>query len=172
MSSLKMSYCYLAFRTNVLLNLCCPGHLSYYSPNEREPLETQSVLFIINHNSSCRQNVKGDPGRVMINLFCGMCRGRSNHGLLLFGDFYRCDKWYIKAELWYVVCEQMSMYDCFEFIFCEIAQLCYWFGVTRWCPKDRVLHSGADRGKVPGLRLCCEEPLLVPNVHRWFAYLG
>ena len=38
MSSLKMSYCYLAFRTNVLLNLCCPGHLSYYSPNESEPL--------------------------------------------------------------------------------------------------------------------------------------
>ena len=33
-----MSYCYLAFRTNVLLNLCCPGHLSYYSPNESEPL--------------------------------------------------------------------------------------------------------------------------------------
>ena len=38
MSILKMSYCYLAFRTNVLLNLCCPGHLSYYSPNESEPL--------------------------------------------------------------------------------------------------------------------------------------
>ena len=38
MSSLKMSYCYLAFRTNVLLNLCCPAHLSYYSPNESEPL--------------------------------------------------------------------------------------------------------------------------------------
>ena len=38
MNSLKMSYCYLAFRTNVLLNLCCPGHLSYYSPNESEPL--------------------------------------------------------------------------------------------------------------------------------------
>ena len=33
-----MSYCYLAFRTNVLLNLCCPGHLSYYSPHESEPL--------------------------------------------------------------------------------------------------------------------------------------
>ena len=38
MNSLKMSYCYLAFRTNVLLNLCCPGHLSCYSPNESEPL--------------------------------------------------------------------------------------------------------------------------------------
>ena len=33
-----MSHCYLAFRTNVLLNLCCPGHLSYYSPNESEPM--------------------------------------------------------------------------------------------------------------------------------------
>ena len=33
-----MSYCYLAFRTNVLLNFCCPGHLSYYSPNESETL--------------------------------------------------------------------------------------------------------------------------------------
>ena len=40
-----MSYCYLAFRTNVLLNLCCPGHLSYYSPNESEPLETLLYVF-------------------------------------------------------------------------------------------------------------------------------
>ena len=40
---LKMSYCYLAFRTNVLLNLCCPGHLSYYSPNESEPLVDSCV---------------------------------------------------------------------------------------------------------------------------------
>ena len=37
---LKMSYCYLAFRTNVRLNLYCPGHLSYFSPNESEPLRT------------------------------------------------------------------------------------------------------------------------------------
>ena len=33
-----MSYCYLAFRTNVLLNLHCPGHLSYFIANESEPL--------------------------------------------------------------------------------------------------------------------------------------
>ena len=45
MSSLKMSYCYLAFRTNVLLNLYCPGHLSYFSPNESEPLQVVSFLF-------------------------------------------------------------------------------------------------------------------------------
>ena len=39
-----MSYCYLAFRTNVLLNLCCPGHLSYCSPNESEPLPLLSKI--------------------------------------------------------------------------------------------------------------------------------
>ena len=44
---LKMSYCYLAFRTNVLLNLCCPGHLSYYSPNQSEPLHM--------YTNSCKQ---------------------------------------------------------------------------------------------------------------------
>ena len=42
-----MSYCYLAFRTNVLLNLCCPGHLSYYSPNESEPLLVLGWLFVV-----------------------------------------------------------------------------------------------------------------------------
>ena len=47
MNSLKMSYCYLAFRTNVLLNLCCPGHLSYYSPNESEPLITVDLMMTV-----------------------------------------------------------------------------------------------------------------------------
>ena len=42
-----MSYCYLAFRTNVLLNLCCPGHLSYYSPNESEPLYYGVTIIIL-----------------------------------------------------------------------------------------------------------------------------
>ena len=45
-----MSYCYLAFSTNVLLNLYCPGHLSYFSPNESEPLykdeEIKHLLFV------------------------------------------------------------------------------------------------------------------------------
>ena len=41
-----MSYCYLAFRTNVLLNLYCPGHLSYYSPNESEPLNKDVKLAL------------------------------------------------------------------------------------------------------------------------------
>ena len=47
MSNLKMSYCNLAFRTNVLLNLCCPGHLSYYSPNESEPLVMVLLLLLL-----------------------------------------------------------------------------------------------------------------------------
>ena len=51
MSSLKMSYCYLAFRTNVLLNLYCPGHLSYFSPNESEPLRLHS-FFLTTHTPS------------------------------------------------------------------------------------------------------------------------
>ena len=42
-----MLYCYLAFRTNVLLNLYCPGHLSYFSPNESEPLNIYTCLIII-----------------------------------------------------------------------------------------------------------------------------
>ena len=53
MSSLKMSYCYLAFRTNVLLNLCCPGHLSYYSPNESEPLSATRFLIHSQVSRSC-----------------------------------------------------------------------------------------------------------------------
>ena len=41
-----MSYCYLDFRTNVPLNLCCPGHLSYYSPNESEPLLSPKAMHM------------------------------------------------------------------------------------------------------------------------------
>ena len=46
-----MSYWFLAFRTNVLLNLCCPGHLSYYSPNESEPLLTCKYLIFMLQNA-------------------------------------------------------------------------------------------------------------------------
>ena len=60
MSSLKMSHCYLAFRTNVLLNLCCPGHLSYYSPNESEPLGKNSSL---NRDSNPHSSIGGRLGK-------------------------------------------------------------------------------------------------------------
>ena len=48
-----MSYCYLAFRTNVLLNLCCPGHLSCYSPNETEPLHSLHIYLSLALSSVC-----------------------------------------------------------------------------------------------------------------------
>ena len=59
-----MSCCYLAFRTNVLLNLYCPGHLSYFSPNESEPMI--SGLTVCMKNPVFRENLHSESGKSLL----------------------------------------------------------------------------------------------------------